>query len=81
MQGIARWRKNLEMKLGMQSIFDWTEKGLPVREEIEDIWGRGGLLRYPKWEQEYGIQVNGCNFKRKDIIKPLQAADVGEPAE
>jgi len=76
LQRIARWRKNFEIKLPMQFIFDWTEKGLPVRVEIEDIWGRGGLLRYPKWEQEYGMQVDGCNFERKEKFKPLQAADI-----
>jgi hypothetical protein len=76
MQRIAEWRRRYSVTVPMQYIFDWTEKGLPEREEIEDIWGKGGLLRYPKWEQEYGMQVDGCNFKRKETFKPLQAADI-----
>ena len=72
---IDEWRQELNIQdQPIEYIFDWMDRHDSRREEIESVFDR--VEGEPEAFRRYGIVKGGVNFRKKQDISPLQAADM-----
>jgi len=65
------WHEKYAKDQPVQYIFDYTETG---RGEIADIWKM--MAQEPEAAAGGGLRPDGWSIQKKDVFKPLQAADI-----
>jgi hypothetical protein len=69
---IAEWRAKSLISQPMQYVFDWEDSWTPKYKEISGLMG--GV--HEKLKPMFGLDSGGFMFQRKQVYKPLQAADI-----
>jgi hypothetical protein len=71
---IDDWRKQENITAPIEYIFDWSDKDSPVRREIETIFS--SAENEPEALRRYGLHPGGFGFRKREVVTPLQAADM-----
>lgn len=76
MTAIGKWRHGSAISLPMRYIFDFEMANSTKRQEIERIFDSVSTPHNQKVAGLLGLEPMGYSFERKEIFKPLQAADI-----
>jgi len=76
MTAIGNWRRQSMMTLPIRYIFDFEMNHSQKRQEIETILDMVSMPHNHELAGMLGLEPSGYSFERKEVIKPLQAADI-----
>jgi hypothetical protein len=71
---VDTWRQTNMSGEPIEYVFDWLDKKEERRKEIKKIfsWAEGQSEAFIR----YGLQKGGYDFRQKELVPPLQAADM-----
>ena len=76
MMRIADWREQSRLRLPIRYIFDWEMAITQKRKEISRIFDVISKPGHEMLGQLFGVEAHGFSFDKKEIVWPLQSADI-----